>query len=132
MTYLIDSDILISAATGRQDAQELINEATQYGAAISVISLGEVYEGAVDGIQGEDRTKLNYLRRYLQAFPILGLEDQIMERFARIRAELRSQGQLIPDLDILIAASALDHGLTLVTRNVSRFQRIPGLELRSE
>jgi predicted nucleic acid-binding protein len=71
MTYLIDSDILISAAIGRQDAQDLINDATQYGATVSVISLGEVYEGAVDGLRGEDRTKLDYLRRFLHAFPIL-------------------------------------------------------------
>jgi predicted nucleic acid-binding protein len=55
-----------------------------------------------------------------------------MERFARIRAELRSQGQLIPDLDILIAASALEYELSLVTRNTRHFRRIPGLSIRSE
>lgn len=132
MTYLIDSDILISAAIGRQDAQELIDDATRYGVAISVVSLGEVYEGAVSGLQGEDRTKLNYLRRFLQVFPVIALDDPIMELFARIRADLRSQGQLIADLDVLIAASALKHDLTLVSRNVRHFQRIPDLRLRSE
>jgi predicted nucleic acid-binding protein len=52
-----------------------------------------------------------------------------MKRFARLRGELRRQGQLIPDPDLLIAATALQHDLTIVTRNVRHFQRIPGLKL---
>ena len=52
-----------------------------------------------------------------------------MEQFARIRARLRRQGQLIPDLDLLIAATAVTHGLTLVTRNRRHFERIPELAL---
>ncbi len=52
-----------------------------------------------------------------------------MRRFARLRGELRRQGQLIGDPDILIAATALDHSLTLVTRNLKDFQRISNLRL---
>ena len=44
---------------------------------------------------------------------------------------LRRQGQLIPDLDLLIAATALAHDLTLVTRNRHHFERIPDLRLHS-
>jgi predicted nucleic acid-binding protein len=50
-----------------------------------------------------------------------------MERFAFIRADLRRRGQLIPDLELLIAATALHHDLTLLTRNVRHFDRIPEL-----
>lgn len=52
-----------------------------------------------------------------------------MERFAGIRGDLRRRGQLIPDLDLLIAATALHHDLTLLTRNVRHFDRIPELRL---
>jgi tRNA(fMet)-specific endonuclease VapC len=52
-----------------------------------------------------------------------------MEVFARTRADLRRSGQLIADLDLLIAATALHHDLTLLTRNVRHFARIPGLRL---
>ena len=41
----------------------------------------------------------------------------------------RRQGQLIPDLDLLIAATALHHDLTLLTRNIRHFNRIPELRL---
>ena len=52
-----------------------------------------------------------------------------MRRFALIRGDLRYRGELIGDPDILIAATALHHNLTLVTGNVRHFQRIAGLAL---
>lgn len=60
---------------------------------------------------------------------VLPLTDPIMERFARIRFDLRRAGNLIPDMDLLIATTAVTHGLTLMTRNVRHFQRIPDLAL---
>ena len=57
------------------------------------------------------------------------LTDPIAERFARLRAALRQHGQLIPDMDLLIAATALDADLALVTRNVRHFERIAELKL---
>jgi predicted nucleic acid-binding protein len=53
------------------------------------------------------------------------LNVPIMEWFAEVRAFLRRRGQLIPDLDILIAATALHYGLTLLTFNRRDFARIP-------
>ena len=65
------------------------------------------------------------LRQFLEAFPILSLNDAIMETFARIRVPLRRQGLLIPDLDMIIAATAIAYDLTLLSRNRRHFQRIP-------
>jgi predicted nucleic acid-binding protein len=59
----------------------------------------------------------------------LALDRDIMTRFARIRGDLRRQGQSIGDLDLLIAATAIHHDLTLVTRNVRHYARIPDLKL---
>ncbi len=52
-----------------------------------------------------------------------------MRRFARLRGHLRQAGQLIGDPDILIAATALQHELILLTHNRKHFARIPGLNL---
>jgi predicted nucleic acid-binding protein len=57
------------------------------------------------------------------------LTDPVMETFARIRADLRRGGRLISDLDLLIAATAIHHDLTLITRNVRHFERIPALSI---
>ena len=52
-----------------------------------------------------------------------------MERFGVVRGDLQRRGQTIGDPDILIAATALHHDLTLLTRNLRHFTRIPGLML---
>ena len=52
-----------------------------------------------------------------------------MRRFAAVRGQLRRDGNLIGDMDLLIASTALVNNLTLVTRNRRHFDRVPGLEL---
>ena len=68
-------------------------------------------------------------RELLRSVPVLPLNRPIMRRFARVRGQLRRQGRIIGDPDILIGATALHHDLSLVTRNISHFERIPGLRL---
>jgi len=62
---------------------------------------------------------------------ILALTDDVIVQAADIYADLHQEGQLISDADILIAATALVHGLTLVTENVAHFRRITGLDVDS-
>lgn len=68
-------------------------------------------------------------RHFLGGYPALGLDDPIMERFAETRAYLRRRGEGIADLDLLIAATALHHDLTLLTFNLRHFARIPDLRI---
>jgi len=63
---------------------------------------------------------------------VLPLTRTIMKRFARIRGQLRHQGRTVQDPDLLIAATALTHGMTLVTRNLRHFQRVPDLVIHTE
>ncbi len=60
---------------------------------------------------------------------VLPLTDSIIVRGAEIYADLYRRGTLIGDADILIAATALEHGLALVTNNTNHFNRIAGLQL---
>jgi len=57
------------------------------------------------------------------------LTRPILRRFAAIRGDLRRRGQIVGDPDILIAATAIHHGLQLVTRNLRDFGRVDGLLL---
>lgn len=52
-----------------------------------------------------------------------------MRRFALVRGALRKEGFTIGDSDIMIAATSLHHDLTLVTRNLDQFRRIPDLRI---
>ena len=127
MSYLIDTDWIVDALLGRPAAETLLGNLAADGLAISLITYGEIYEGIYFG-RDPSRAEAGF-RQFLREVNVLPLNRRIMQRFARVRGELRRQGQIIGDPDILIAATAIHHRLTLVTRNIQHFSRIPGLEL---
>jgi predicted nucleic acid-binding protein len=127
VSYPVDSDWLIDAFLGIPTAVNLLARLRGEGLAVSIISCGELFEGALGA--PDPATELARFRRFLARLAVLPLDDATMERFARIRAELRRRGQLIPDLDLLIAATAMHHDLALLTRTVRHFRRILELKL---
>ncbi len=94
---------------------------------ISIITRYEILRGL------KFRNAKAQLMRFEQAcqpngiFEVLPLTDAIIERAAQLYADLCRRGKLIPDNDLFIAATALEHGLVLVTNNLPHFQRIPNL-----
>ncbi len=128
MTYLVDSDWVADYLKGRSEALHFLRSLGAEGLAISLITYGEIYEGIYYG--PDPKSHEAGFRRFLQWVDVLPLNQRIMQRFARVRGQLRKQGLLIGDPDILIAATALHHNLTLVTRNLDHFQRIADLKLR--
>jgi tRNA(fMet)-specific endonuclease VapC len=125
--YLVDTDWLIDAAIGRPVAVRTLARLRVHGLAVSIVSVAEIYEGAF-GTPDPEGTLAEF-REFLGGYAILPLTDPVAERFARMRASLRERGQLIADMDLLIAATAADGDLVLVTRNVRHFERISGLDL---
>lgn len=127
MSYLVDSDVLIDGLTGVPAALDLFARLRHRGLAVSIVSHGEVFEGAFKA--PEPHARLAQFRAYLADFAMVPLTDPVMETLARVRADLRRGGRLISDLDLLIAATAIHHDLTLITRNVRHFERIPELAI---
>lgn len=127
MKYLVDSDYVADYLVAKPHAIELLSSLAKDGITISLVTVGEIYEGIYYGYnpqQGEER-----FLRFLDSVNILRPTHAIIQQFARIRGDLRCKGQIIGDFDILIAATALRHNLTLVTRNLKDYQRIPQLTL---
>lgn len=129
MAFLIDADWVINALAARRGAIAAIRALASQGISISRVTVGEIYEGAF-GLP-DPHLQLTRLRHFLGAFDVLDLNDDIMERFASTRAFLRRKGRMIPDFDIVLAATALHYDLTVLTYDVAHFQRIPGLKVYS-
>lgn len=70
---------------------------------------------------------LETLRLFFEPFVSLPFDDGCSEHYGAIRAELEARGTLIGPNDLIIAATARAHDLTLVTHNVEEFIRVVGL-----
>ncbi len=111
---LLDTDVCIDHLAGRA---RLSGRRARLG--YSVITRAELRAGARSAFEAEQ------IRRLLGAMTEYPVDRQIADEAGRIRSEV---GIRLPDA--LIAATALVHGLTVETRNLSDFRRVPGLRLR--
>ena len=127
MSYLIDTDVLIDGLQRRVSTVELLHTLAPHGVAITIISVGEIYEGAF--ATTDAARHMANARTFVQDIVVLGLTDNVMEVLARERAALRRSGQRIADMDMIIGATAVSYDLELVTRNERHFRRINGLRL---
>lgn len=92
----------------------------------SVITRYEILRGLE--AKNADR-QLRTFKQFCSRNTILPLIDEVVDTAAGIYGKLSMRGELIGDADILIAASALVHGLGVVTNNEDHFQRISGLQV---
>ena len=129
MRYLIDSDVIIDNLFGQSDAVSLIADLRRSGIAINVISYLEVREGIVAGRNLQRASQ--GLRSLLRGTRLLVVNRRIAERASSLRIQLRQQKRQVNEraLDLLIAATAIEHNLILVTRNDRDYEEIPGLKL---
>jgi len=91
--------------------------------------LGELYAGFILG--GRRAKNESELDRFLQSprVDLLDVDDETAQRYAVILAALRAAGTSIPTNDLWIAASAMQHGLELLTFD-AHFLRVPQILTR--
>jgi len=112
--YLLDTNILIAALSSDAEVLNRIDDADE--CFVSTIVLGEMLYGALSSTNVD--ANLERLRGFIDRSDFLSCDDQTAEHYGEIKTTLRQQGTPIPDNDIWIAASAIQHSLTLVTRDV--------------
>ena len=127
MPYLIDTDWAINALGGHSGALGTLRNLSRLRLSVSWVTVAELYDSAFWSTNPQ--ADLRDVRSFLAPYQVLRPNDAIAERFAEIRAHLRSRGQPIPDFDIVIAATALHYDLTLLTFDVRHFSRVPDLRV---
>lgn len=129
MRYLVDTDWVIDHLHGRTRVVKRLEELAPGGIGLSILSLAELYEGVYSSTAPQDNERA--LQDFLGGVDVLTLDDGICRIFAQERGRLRAAGMLIGDLDLLIGATALHHGLTLLTNNRRHFERLTDLDIIS-
>src|SRR5262245_51969556 len=101
----------------------------QYGGRLSVsaATVGELFTWALRATAPPSR--LQGVNDLLNDVTLLIADLDVARKFGEIRANLLDQGLVVGQMDLLIAATALLHGLTLVTHNTADFANIAGLQL---
>ena len=123
MRYLVDANVL-SEATRKSPSSEVLDWLRRHEAQLVVdpIILGELLFGILLLPKGKRRAALErWFGATVKALECVDWTADTSTRWATLLASLRKRGRSMPIKDSLIAASALEHDLTLVTRNVRDF-----------
>jgi toxin FitB len=121
--YLLDTNVLSETVKPQANERVLawLEASNELLFHVSVLTLGEIRNGIDSAPLSARRTSLeSWLSRDLMirfAGRILGVNQEIADRWGRITAKASVVGRPIPAIDALLAATALHHNLTLVTRN---------------
>ena len=110
---LLDTDVVI----------ELLRERRYEAGSISIITIIEVLRG----IEAEKGSKVKGLLE--ESFNVLSLDNEVIKTYCSLYRKLREEGTLVPDADLLLAATAISHNIPLKTGD-EHFKRLKELGLK--
>ena len=123
--YLLDTDTVIAMLRGQYGIQEKVISVGLDACGISEITLAELYTGACKSGLEKDFGQADFAATHLPIHSV----GEVLKTYAHLRADLEKSGWRLDNMDLFIAATALHHGLTLVSGNGRHFSRIPNLKL---
>jgi tRNA(fMet)-specific endonuclease VapC len=127
MGLILDSNVLIQAK--RNSRTHPFAQFADYGTAyISAIAVSELLVGVhLANSEARRNQRKAFVEGILTLFPVLDFSAASARIHAELYASLRQKGELIGAYDLIIAATALQHGFAVLTSNVRELKRIPGL-----
>jgi tRNA(fMet)-specific endonuclease VapC len=126
--YLLDTNTCVYALN-RTDAAlaERLRAARRSDLYVSPLTIGELLFGARRSSRATENVK--QVVRFVSPLRELPFDRLACEAYGALRAALAAAGRQLSQVDMLIAATALAHGLTVVTNNTREFERAPGLRV---
>ncbi|MAT72173.1 MAG: VapC toxin family PIN domain ribonuclease [Planctomycetaceae bacterium] len=126
MRLLLDTNRYGDVVNRDREVIERLQVATEVW--LPLVVLGEIRAGfALGSRRSKNERRLAEFLQF-QGVGVLLPDEETARHYAEIAADLRRQGSPIPTNDIWIAAQALQHNLTLDTRD-EHFRKVPGLKL---
>jgi len=124
LKYLVDTNVLseIRKPQRSRAVKEVIAAIDEDDLFLSVISIGEIAKGIAKLNPGRKRRELErWLSQTQQNFAdrLLAIDRDVAQLWGELTARVAMKGRVLHAADGLVAATALRHGLRLMTRNVS-------------
>lgn len=132
MAYLFDTDAISELLRPRPNRAYVkwLASVARVDQFTSAVTIGELFKGAYRS-PARDRHLQNIEERILPAVTVLPYDTATARVFGQIQAFLEEKGRPLADADLQIAATAIYHGLELVTGNVRHFRRVPELSINA-
>lgn len=124
--YLLDTDTCIALLKKKPSIIQHLRDVGVHNCKISDVTIAELYFGAVKSGSEKHFNEVNQISSLFESYRILYLL-----KYAEIRWELEKKGLKIGDMDMFIAATALEEDLIIVTGNTDHFSRIEGLKIEN-
>jgi tRNA(fMet)-specific endonuclease VapC len=124
--YLLDTDTCIALLKKKPSVIQHLRDVGVHNCKISDVTIAELYFGTVKSGSEKHFNEVNRISSLFESYSILYLI-----KYAEIRWELEKKGLKIGDMDMFIAATALEEDLIIVTGNTDHFSRIEGLKIEN-
>lgn len=126
--FLLDTNICIYLLKGLFNIHRIIEQVGPENCMVSEITIAELKYGAENSEYRERNRKV--VNQFSLRFGILPI-FRALDTYAVEKARLKKEGLPLDDLDLFIGTTAMANNLILVTRDVSHFQRLNGIELQN-
>ena len=131
MAQLIDATIFITLERRGQQTLDLSAIAPDERIGIAAITTSELLVGIHRADSPERRLRREaFVEAILERMLILPFDLRVARVHAQLWAQLTAAGEMVGAHDLLVAATALAHGYSVLTDNLRGFQRVPGLVVR--
>lgn len=127
MAIVVDTDVIIRGEKGTFDLASWLGNRPHEIFAVAAITIAELWHG-IERATGNHRVKREaYLQKLLAKLTVLPYSQSTALIHAKVWAELEAAGAMIGYYDVMIAATAIEHGFPVATFNLKHFQLVPGL-----
>jgi len=129
MAIILNADVIIRGEKGTFDLQRWLASHPDEQFEIAAITVAELWRG-VERASGVHRIKRQqYLDAILALLPVIPYTGQTAYERAKVWAKLENAGKMIGYYDIVVAATALEHGSPVATFNQKHFRQVDGLAI---
>ena len=126
MGALVDSSVLIAAERGQLGIDKVADLFADEDLALSAVTATELLHGIHRVQNTPQRTRRQaFIEGLLAAFPVIAFDLTIARVHASLWAELAGRGALVGERDLMIGATAIAIGFSIVTRDRRSFSKIP-------
>jgi tRNA(fMet)-specific endonuclease VapC len=124
--YLLDTNICAYFLNGKFDLEVKIDKVGFENCVVSEITIAELKYGVEKStLKEKNRKTLETFQTKFDVIPIF----PALDIYAKEKARLKTKGKILDDFDLLIGSTAIFNNLTLVTKNVSDFDRLEDIEI---